>query len=138
MASGQTLKHRYDVQPYFRGTIDATARRSIGKGFIVAGRVFGGVVQGEDVVAAAALALDHATKDSGPIPCRSIGARSALDGAPEIRLNIIPVLRSDPTLLGSTLLLHPAEMRPRPAAVVGWMGMCTKPTIPAHCNKRLD
>lgn len=45
---GQTLKHRYDVQPYFRGTIDATARRSIGKGFIVAGRVFGGVVQGED------------------------------------------------------------------------------------------
>jgi hypothetical protein len=45
---GQTLKHRYDVQPYVRGTLDATARRPVGKGFVLAARVFGGVATGSD------------------------------------------------------------------------------------------
>ncbi len=45
---GQTLKHRYDVQPYFRGTFDATARRGVGRGFTIAGRVFGGAAIGSD------------------------------------------------------------------------------------------
>ncbi|MEO8199081.1 MAG: M1 family metallopeptidase [Gemmatimonadota bacterium] len=45
---GVTVDHRYDVQPYFRGTLDATARRPLGRKFTIAGRFFAGVAKGAD------------------------------------------------------------------------------------------
>ncbi|MEO8449443.1 MAG: M1 family metallopeptidase [Gemmatimonadota bacterium] len=45
---GATTAKRYDTQPYFRGSAEATAKRELGGRWHVGFRVFGGLVRGED------------------------------------------------------------------------------------------
>ncbi|HET8649520.1 MAG TPA: M1 family metallopeptidase [Gemmatimonadales bacterium] len=47
---GLTTENRYDAQAYFRGTLEATARRSLGAGFALAARGFAGYADGKDDV----------------------------------------------------------------------------------------